>query len=52
MNLLKAKRRLRIAKGSGVTVTEVNTRLQQQMMKKLSRFSKMMGRMGGMPGMR
>ncbi|MFM8469780.1 MAG: signal recognition particle protein, partial [Limisphaerales bacterium] len=52
-----ATRRLRIAKGSGVTVTEVNTLLQQfaqmqQMMKKMSKFSKTMGRMGGMPGMR
>ena len=57
VNLLNAKRRIRIAKGSGVTVTEVNTLLQQfaqmqQMMKKMSKFQKMMGRMGGMPGMR
>lgn len=57
VNLLNAKRRIRIAKGSGVTVSEVNTLLQQfaqmqQMMKKMSKFSKMMGRMGGMPGMR
>ncbi len=57
VNLLNAKRRIRIAKGSGVTVTEVNTLLQQfaqmqQMMKKMSKFSKMMGKMGGMPGMR
>jgi len=56
-NLLNAKRRQRIAKGSGVTVTEVNTLLQQfaqmqQMMKKMSKFQKMMGKMGGMPGMR
>jgi signal recognition particle subunit SRP54 len=56
VNLLNAKRRVRIAKGSGVTVTEVNTLLQQfaqmqQMMKKMSKFQKMMGRMGGMPGM-
>ncbi|MSU37194.1 MAG: hypothetical protein EXS36_19295 [Pedosphaera sp.] len=55
-NLLNAKRRIRIAKGSGVTVTEVNTLLQQfaqmqQMMKKMEKLSKMMGRMGGMPGM-
>jgi len=57
VNLLNAKRRVRIAKGSGVTVTEVNTLLQQfaqmqQMMKKMSKFQKMMGKMGGMPGMR
>ena len=57
VNLLNARRRQRIAKGSGVTVTEVNTLLQQfaqmqQMMKKMSKFQKMMGRMGGMPGMR
>ncbi len=56
VNLLNAKRRIRIAKGSGVTVTEVNSLLQQfaqmqQMMKKMGKFSKMMGRMGGMPGM-
>ena len=56
-NVLNASRRRRIAKGSGVTVTEVNTLLQkfgqmQKMMKKMSKFSKMMGRMGGkMPGM-
>jgi signal recognition particle subunit SRP54 len=56
-NILNASRRRRIAKGSGVTVTEVNTLLQkfaqmQKMMKKMSKFSKMMGKMGGkMPGM-
>lgn len=55
--ILNAKRRIRIAKGSGVTVTEVNTMLNkfaqmQQMMKKMGKFSKMMGKMGGgMPGM-
>lgn len=55
--ILNAKRRIRIAKGSGVTVTELNTMLNkfgqmQQMMKKMGKFSKMMGRMGGgMPGM-
>lgn len=55
--ILNAKRRQRIAKGSGVTVTELNTMLNkfgqmQQMMKKMGKFSKMMGRMGGgMPGM-
>ena len=55
--LLNAKRRQRIAKGSGVTVTEVNTMLNkfaqmQQMMKQMGKFQKMMSRMGGgMPGM-
>jgi len=56
-NILNAKRRQRIAKGSGVTVTEVNTMLNkfaqmQQMMKKMGKFQKMMARMGGgVPGM-
>ncbi len=50
--ILNAKRRLRIAKGSGVTVTELNTMLNkfsqmQQMMKKMGKFQKMMSRMGG-----
>ena len=50
--ILNAKRRIRIAKGSGVTVTELNNMLNkfaqmQQMMKKLGKFQKMMGRMGG-----
>jgi len=51
------QRRIRIAKGSGVSVTELNTMLNkfgqmQQMMKKMGKFSKMMARMGGgMPGM-
>jgi signal recognition particle subunit SRP54 len=55
--ILNAKRRIRIAKGSGVSVTELNTMLNkfgqmQQMMKKMGKFSKMMARMGGgMPGM-
>ena len=55
--ILNASRRSRIAKGSGVTVTELNTMLNkfgqmQQMMKKMGKFPKMMGRMGGgMPGM-
>ena len=55
--LLNASRRRRIAAGSGVTVTEVNTMLNkfsqmQQMMKKMGKMQKMMGRMGGgMPGM-
>jgi signal recognition particle subunit SRP54 len=55
--LLNAKRRVRIAKGSGVSVTELNTMLNkffqmQTMMKKMGKMSKMMARMGGgMPGM-
>jgi len=55
--ILNAKRRIRIAKGSGVTVTEVNSLLNkfsqmQQMMKKFGKFQKMMARAGaGMPGM-
>jgi signal recognition particle subunit SRP54 len=55
--ILNAKRRVRIAKGSGVSVAELNTMLNkfgqmQQMMKKMGKFSKMMGRMGGgLPGM-
>jgi signal recognition particle subunit SRP54 len=57
-NLLNAKRRVRIANGSGVKVAEVNTLMNkfaqmQQMMKKFGKMQKMMGRMGGkMPGMR
>ena len=51
-HLLNAKRRQRIAKGSGVTVTELNTMLNkfnqmQQMMKKMGKFQRMMGKMGG-----
>ena len=55
--ILNAKRRIRIAKGSGVSVTELNTMMNkfaqmQQMMKKMGKFQKMMSRMGGvMPGM-
>jgi len=55
--ILNAKRRVRIAKGSGVSVTELNTMLNkfgqmQQMMKKMGKFSKMMAKMGGgLPGM-
>lgn len=55
--LLNAKRRIRIAKGSGVSVAELNTLLNrfsqmQQMMKKMGKFQKMMGKMGGgLPGM-
>ena len=55
--ILNARRRQRIAKGSGVSVAELNTLLNrfgqmQQMMKKMGKFSKMMTKMGGgMPGM-
>ncbi len=58
--ILNARRRQRIARGSGVTVAEVNSLLRKfeemrEMMKKLGRFQKMMGRMGGkmpsLPGM-
>jgi signal recognition particle subunit SRP54 len=54
--ILNAKRRIRIAKGSGVTVTEVNTLLNkfsqmQQMMKKFGKFQRMMARAGGAAGM-
>ena len=50
-HILNAKRRQRIAKGSGVTVTELNTMLNkfaqmQQMMKKMGKFQKMMAKMG------
>jgi signal recognition particle subunit SRP54 len=55
--ILNASRRRRIAAGSGVTVTELNTTLNkffqmQQMMKKMGKMQKMMAKMGGgMPGM-
>jgi signal recognition particle subunit SRP54 len=54
--ILNARRRMRIAKGSGVQVAEVNHVLNrfsqmQQMMKKMGKFQKMMSRMGGIPGM-
>ena len=50
--ILNASRRKRIAKGSGVSVAELNTLLNrftqmQQMMRKMGKFQKMMGRMGG-----
>ena len=50
--ILNAKRRQRIAKGSGVTVAEVNTLLKrfeemQQMMKKFGKMQKMMSKFGG-----
>jgi len=56
--ILNASRRRRIAAGSGVSVTELNTMLNkffqmQTMMKKMGKMGKMMGKMGGlMPGMR
>jgi signal recognition particle subunit SRP54 len=57
--LLNARRRQRIARGSGTSVAEVNNLLNrfsqmQQMMKKMGRFQKMMAKMGGgpMPGLR
>jgi signal recognition particle subunit SRP54 len=55
--LLNARRRIRVAKGSGVTVTELNTMMNkfgqmQQMMKKMGKMQKLMGKMGGgLPGM-
>jgi signal recognition particle subunit SRP54 len=50
--ILNAKRRRRIAAGSGTTVAELNTLLNrfaqmQQMMRKMGKFQRMMGRMGG-----
>ncbi|MBN2506100.1 MAG: signal recognition particle protein [Verrucomicrobia bacterium] len=56
-SILNARRRQRIAKGSGVTVTDVNAMLNkfnqmQQMMKKFGKFQRMMAKMGGgLPGM-
>lgn len=49
--ILNAKRRIRIAKGSGVPVSEVNNLLNkfaqmQQMAKKMGKFQKMMSKMG------
>ena len=51
-HILNAKRRQRIAKGSGVSVAELNTMLNkfnqmQQMMKQMGKLQKMMTRMGG-----
>lgn len=50
--ILNAKRRQRIAKGSGVSVSELNNLLNrfgqmQQMMRKMGKLQKMMKRMGG-----
>jgi signal recognition particle subunit SRP54 len=55
--ILNASRRIRIAKGSGVRVADLNTMLNkfgqmQQMMKKMGKFQKMMMKGGGaLPGM-
>jgi signal recognition particle subunit SRP54 len=54
--ILNARRRQRIAKGSGVSVTELNTMLNkfyqmQDVMKKMGKFKKMFSRMGGLPGL-
>jgi signal recognition particle subunit SRP54 len=54
--ILNARRRQRIAKGTGVSVAELNTMLNrfsqmQQMMKKMGKFQKMMARMGGGAGL-
>ena len=58
--ILNARRRRRIAAGSGTTVAALNSMLKrfgqmQQMMKKMGKFQKMMTKMGGgmgaMPGM-
>ncbi|RME92405.1 MAG: signal recognition particle protein [Verrucomicrobia bacterium] len=54
--ILNARRRIRIAKGSGVRVADVNNLLKrfaqmQAMMKKMGRLQKMLGKMGGgLPG--
>ena len=52
--ILNAKRRVRIAKGSGVTVAELNNLLNrfgqmQQMMRKMGKFQRMMAKMGAPP---
>jgi signal recognition particle subunit SRP54 len=54
-NILNARRRQRIAKGSGVSVTELNTMLNrfgqmQQALKKMGKFQKKMARMAGLMG--
>ena len=58
-DILNARRRQRIARGSGTTVTEVNDLLKRfdqmkKMMKNMGQLKKMMSRAGGMriPGMR
>jgi signal recognition particle subunit SRP54 len=52
--LLNGRRRLRIANGSGVKVSELNEMLRrfdqmQGMMKKMGKFRKMLSKMGGAP---
>lgn len=55
--ILNAKRKQRIARGSGTTVTKLNNMLKefvqmQKMMKQMGKFQKMMSKMGGgVPGM-
>jgi signal recognition particle subunit SRP54 len=54
-DILNARRRQRIARGSGVTVTEVNSLLtqfgqMQKMMKNMGNMKKMMGGAAGKPG--
>lgn len=54
--ILNGRRRLRIAKGSGTTVSQVNDLLKQfgmmrKMMKNMGNMGKMMARMGNLPGM-
>ena len=54
--VLNGRRRLRIARGSGTSVTQVNDLLKRfgtmrKMMKNMGKMSKMLGSMGGMPGM-
>jgi signal recognition particle subunit SRP54 len=51
-HILNARRRQRIAKGSGVSVTELNTMLNkffemQQFMKKMPKLQRMLAKMGG-----
>jgi signal recognition particle subunit SRP54 len=53
--ILNASRRIRIAKGSGVSVAELNNMLNRfnqmkDMMKKMGKLQKMMMKKGGMPG--
>ena len=53
-HILNARRRMRIAKGAGVTLAEVNTLLNrfnqmQEAFKKLSKLQKAMAKMSGMP---
>jgi len=55
-NILNARRRQRIAKGSGVSVTELNSMLNrfyqmQAMMKKMGKFQRLMARHGAPPGL-